>query len=81
MLATIRWLIIAQFTLGVLSRTSFNYRYPWANTTDNKGVPFERALTTILTMKEVIVRLATPNWAYKLPIERYACHLMSTAVD
>ena len=24
-------------------------------------------------MKEVIVRLATPNWAYKLPIERCAC--------
>ena len=24
-------------------------------------------------MKEVLVRLATPNWAYKLPIERYAC--------
>ncbi|EPT03370.1 hypothetical protein FOMPIDRAFT_1058646 [Fomitopsis schrenkii] len=59
-----------KFTLGVLSRTSFNYRYPWANATDSKGVPFERALTTILTMKDVIIRLATPNWAYKLPIER-----------
>ncbi|KAH9923589.1 cytochrome P450 [Fomitopsis serialis] len=59
-----------KFTLGVLSRTSFNYRYPWATSGDSSGVPFERALTTILTMKDVIIRLATPNWAYKLPIER-----------
>jgi len=40
----------------------------WVSTLDEDEMPFEKALAIV--SEEVSVHLATPSWAYKLPIKR-----------
>ncbi|EPQ50621.1 cytochrome P450 [Gloeophyllum trabeum ATCC 11539] len=59
---------MSKFTLGVISRCGFGIPFPWKGSTKVDGMTFYEAL--IVVAKSSIVRIATPRWAYKLPIRK-----------
>lgn len=59
-----------QFALGIITRCGFGLPYHWTASGGGGGeMSFEEALHTV--SENAVIRLATPAWAYKLPIKRY----------
>ncbi|KZT20306.1 cytochrome P450 [Neolentinus lepideus HHB14362 ss-1] len=58
---------VSKFALGLIARCAFGLPFPW-NTDNSNGMSFDRALMAVSS--GTILRLATPCWAYKLPIKR-----------
>jgi len=60
---------LSKFALGIISRCGFGLSFPWAgvaNESDNNELSFEEALNIV--SEKSTVRLATPEWMYRLPI-------------
>ncbi|EPS96416.1 hypothetical protein FOMPIDRAFT_1053342, partial [Fomitopsis schrenkii] len=60
---------MAKFALGIITRCGFGLPYHWTASGGGGGeMSFEEALHTV--SENAVIRLATPAWAYKLPIKR-----------
>ncbi|KAI0919986.1 hypothetical protein AcW1_002899 [Taiwanofungus camphoratus] len=59
---------MSKFTLGIITRCGFGLPFPWVASGDDHEMPFEKALAVV--SEEIILRLAAPRWAYKLPIKK-----------
>ncbi|KZT20301.1 cytochrome P450 [Neolentinus lepideus HHB14362 ss-1] len=58
---------MSKFALGIISRCGFGLPFPWVSNTTLDGMTFDEAL--LVVAKASIIRVSTPRWAYKLPIE------------
>ncbi|CCL98881.1 uncharacterized protein FIBRA_00888 [Fibroporia radiculosa] len=60
-------IFMAKFALGIITRCGFGLPFPWMRD-ETHEMSFGEALAIV--SERNIVRLATPRWAYKLPIQK-----------
>ncbi|GBE78989.1 predicted protein [Sparassis crispa] len=60
---------LSKFALGIVTRCGFGLPFTWvASTEEADELSFDKALAIV--SEGAVTRLATPGWAYKLPMEK-----------